>query len=231
MAYLLHLETSLNISSVAIAKDARLLSLSESKIDKSHSKEIMGLIDSALQEAQLNASDLNAIVVSQGPGSYTGLRIGASVAKGLAYALDIPIIGVSTLDSLVEGAKAQLKAPELLLCPMIDARRMEVYSQVVNMKGEVIVSPGAFIIDESSFHDLGNDDAVWFFGNGAAKCEGVIANDNFNYLNGIDVSAVNMLCIGFQKFKNKAFENTVYFEPDYLKEFQTTTPKKNLLNL
>ena len=221
MSILLHIDTSTKLCSVAIAKDGLLLSLKEEYDEQySHAEKLNVFIEAAVAEAAISLADIIAIAVSKGPGSYTGLRIGVSTAKGLCFGLNIPLIAVDTLQALSYGA--QSKHPELaadaLLCPMLDARRMEVYSQIFNTQGQEIRSIEAQIIDAQSFTTLTQN--LYLFGDGAQKClETLSAQSNIHFLADIQTSALWMIAIAQQKFKAKHFEDVAYFEPFYLKDF------------
>ena len=221
MAILLHIDTSTKLCSVAIAKDGVLLSLKEEYDEQySHAEKLNVFIEAAVAEAAISLADISAVAVSKGPGSYTGLRIGVSTAKGLCFGLNVPLIAVDTLQALSYGA--QSKHPELaadaLLCPMLDARRMEVYSQIFNTQGQEIRSIEAQIIDAQSFTTLTQN--LYLFGDGAQKClETLSAQSNIHFLADIQTSALWMIAIAQQKFKAKHFEDVAYFEPFYLKDF------------
>ncbi len=221
MSILLHIDTSTKLCSVAIAKDGVLLSLKEEYDEQySHAEKLNVFIEAAVAEAAISLADISAVAVSKGPGSYTGLRIGVSTAKGLCFGLNVPLIAVDTLQALSYGA--QSKHPELaanaLLCPMLDARRMEVYSQIFNTQGQEIRSIEAQIIDAQSFTNLTQN--LYLFGDGAQKClETLSAQSNIHFLADIQTSALWMVAIAQQKFKAKHFEDVAYFEPFYLKDF------------
>lgn len=229
MGTVLNIETSNTVCSVALAVSGKLTAIAETEIDKSHSHLIMQFIDQVLKEAALKKDQINAIAISGGPGSYTGLRIGASVAKGLAYALNIPIIAISTLDTLIVAAKEKKPHFEGLFCPMIDARRMEVYCQLSNRSGHTILNPTNLILTEDAFLEHIKDNQMLYFGNGAEKATPVLVQSNYTYLEGIKFSAKYMTDLSYEKYMNQEFVNTVYYEPFYLKEFQAIKSKKNLL--
>ena len=236
MALILNLDTSTHICSVALALDGELLGLKESHEDKSHASLLAVFIKNILKENATAISDLNAVAVSKGPGSYTGLRIGVSTAKGLAYASGIPLISVDTLSSMVNGVihdnqlenTALSRSKALCLCPMIDARRMEVYTAIFNPAGEMIEPIDAKIIQEDSFKDILEQNRMIFFGNGAAKCRDILQHPNAIFLEGIDTSARFMVSLSESAWQQKCFEDVAYFEPFYLKEFVATIPKNKL---
>jgi tRNA threonylcarbamoyladenosine biosynthesis protein TsaB len=236
MALILNLDTSTQICSVALALDGELLSLKESHEDKSHASLLAVFITNLLEENTKSISDLDAIAVSKGPGSYTGLRIGVSTAKGLAYASGIRLISVDTLSSMATGVILgnQLEGEilredkSLCLCPMIDARRMEVYTAVFQPSGEMIEPITAKIIQEDSFKDILKQSRVVFFGNGAAKCRDIIQHSNAIFLDGIETSASYMVSLAESAWQQKSFEDVAYFEPFYLKDFVATIPKNKV---
>lgn len=228
MANILCLETATNICSVALFSDNELLGYQEYHLEKSHSNLIPGIIDSTIGNASLQKGDLQAIAVSQGPGSYTGLRIGVSAAKGLCFALNIPLIAVDTLQLMaVEVNRTNFN--DALLCPMIDARRMEVYALLINSKNQVFAPPTPYIIDETSFSKELNEGEVWFFGNGAAKCRPVLgAHPNARFISEVHPTARAMGALAFTAYQSAAFKDVAYFEPFYLKDFRLTKPKSQL---
>lgn len=216
MAYILNIETSTTNCSVAISKDDELLSLVEEDSKKySHAEQLHLFIEEAIQKADITKRDLNAVAISKGPGSYTGLRIGVSAAKGLCYALDIPLISVSTLHSLA----AQVGHHDVII-PMIDARRMEVYTQVFNSKLKPLNEISAKILDKTSFFQIINsEEKICFIGNGAEKFKNLIEDkESIDFVNS-NPSAREMASISSQKNKQQLFEDVAYFEPFYLKDF------------
>lgn len=177
-------------------------------------------------EAGIDMKSLSAISVSEGPGSYTGLRIGISTAKGFAYTLKIPIIAVPTLDVMLEAVRGKFKGDHLL-CAMMDARRMEVYLKMENQEGAEIWATQPMILDERSFSEYSLP--VYLFGNGMPKFRDITMQENLLFIDGIVPDAANMGILAFSKFQAKDFEDVAYFEPNYLKEWRTTTPKKKLV--
>lgn len=235
-ARILHIETATNICSVALSEGEQLIALRESDEDKSHGALLTVFMDEILKESRIKPEDLNAISVSKGPGSYTGLRIGVSAVKGFGYALDLPIIGIDTLLAMAIGAKAceeveelSRQNSELLLCPMIDARRMEVYSGFYTMKDQVFRKVAADIIDADSYADILASHPVVFFGNGSLKIKEILIHDNARFVDGLVPSAKNMILPSLAAYREKNFEDTAYFEPYYLKDFVATIPKKKVL--
>ena len=217
---ILQIETATTVCSVALAKDGQVLALKQVDQRNIHAEVITVFIDELLHTAGYTFSDIDAIAVSCGPGSYTGLRIGISTAKGLCFALDKPLIAVETLESMAYGAIAEGVESDMLLCPMIDARRMEVYTALFNAKGERIHATTAEIIDEKSFADLLIEHRVLFYGDGAEKCQTVLSNHpNAHFLPGFTNSAIYLTKKAEKKLILKEFENVAYFEPFYLKDF------------
>ncbi|MCO6500501.1 MAG: tRNA (adenosine(37)-N6)-threonylcarbamoyltransferase complex dimerization subunit type 1 TsaB [Vicingus serpentipes] len=231
MSLILGIETSTKICSVALSDGDQLLALKEEGGDYSHSEKLTLFIEEVMQQAGKTLKDVSVIAVSKGPGSYTGLRIGVSAAKGLCYALDIPLIAVSTLQAMARGMVQQLNREpnNHLFCPMIDARRMEVYTALFDSENNTIENISAKIIDENSLSTYLNDNSIIFFGDGAEKCQSTLSkNKNAIFSNQGLPSAQYINQIAFQKFLNKDFEDLAYFEPYYLKDFIATTPKKLL---
>lgn len=237
MAIILNIETSTEVCSVNLAKNEALLAERESLEGLNHSRLLTVFIEALFDEAGLNPDGIDAVAVSMGPGSYTGLRIGTSVAKGICYALDKPLIGVPTLDAF--GKYASLNADDyisekdgsdsLLFCPMIDARRMEVYTALYDAEGKQVEPVSARVIDEEAFSSWLSDHKILFFGNGAAKCQKAITHPSALFQGPQKASARFMLTIAEEKFRNKEFENVAYFEPFYLKDFIATVPGNKVL--
>jgi tRNA threonylcarbamoyladenosine biosynthesis protein TsaB len=225
---ILQIETATTVCSVALAKDGRVIGFKQVDQRNIHAEVITVFIDELLTAAGITYNNLDAITVSCGPGSYTGLRIGISTAKGLCFSLDKPLIAIETLESMAQGvldnpallSNSNFPLSTLLLCPMIDARRMEVYTAIFNAKGENIRPTAAEIIDENSFADLLKNNQILFFGDGADKCQTTLGNNpNAHFLTGFTNSATHLTKKAFEKFKLKDFENVAYFEPYYLKDF------------
>jgi tRNA threonylcarbamoyladenosine biosynthesis protein TsaB len=219
---ILQIETATTVCSVALAKDGETTAVKHIEQRNIHAEVITLFIDELLKEAGINYDQLDAISVSSGPGSYTGLRIGISTAKGLCFAMDKPLIAVETLESMADGmiAGMNLGGQDILLCPMIDARRMEVYTAIFDTNGNRIKPTTAEIIDENSFSDLLNEHTILFFGDGAPKCQAVLgANPNPQFVNDFSNSAAHLSKKAYQKFIAGEFEDVAYFEPFYLKDF------------
>ena len=229
MALILQLETSTTSCSVALSFNGETIALKELNERNAHASHLSLFVKDVLAECGKTMSDLNAIAVSMGPGSYTGLRIGVSTAKGLCYALDIPLIAINTLEAMAHGLNAKSIYDFVFYCPMIDARRMEVYTAVYNENLELILPTEAKIIDGDSFSDILKDQKMVFFGDGAMKCaETLDKNPNAVFIEDFVNSAKDLSEIAFEKFKNAEFEDVAYFEPYYLKDFLATQPKKVL---
>ena len=215
MAYILNIETSTTNCSVAIFNDLNLIEFAEVNTgDYSHSKSLHVFIDSILKKSKIFPKDLSAISVSKGPGSYTGLRIGAASAKGLCFALDIPLISIETLKIL-----SQNLLNKGIVIPCLDARRMEVYSAVFDIENKMIRETRAEIINENSFEEYLNKNQVYFIGNANEKLKKIITNKNAEFIDNYFPSARQMGLLSFNKFKNNKFEDLDNFEPFYLKDF------------
>ena len=223
MSLILQIETATSCCSVALAKGGNILAVREINERNIHAEVITKFIEDVAAVAGIPLSDLDAVAVSCGPGSYTGLRIGVSVAKGLCFALEIPLIAVDTLEAMVYGAivKEKYNGDEpILLCPMIDARRMEVFTAVFNTAAVQKKPTAAEIINETSFAGLLENNRILFFGDGAEKCRGVLSgNANAHFLQGFNNSAAHLTQTAFKKFEENKFEDVGYFEPFYLKDF------------
>lgn len=218
MALILALETSTNVCSIALHKDGKLLVSSEIHIEQSHATKLALLIDSVVKISDHKPSDLSAVAIASGPGSYTGLRIGASTAKGICFGLSIPLIAVNSLEILAFQMKG-LNPTGALLCPMIDARRMEVYCLVADSSLQIIQPTHAKVIEEKSFLDLLHSQRIIFFGNGADKCEHTIQHENAQFYKGVNLNATSLGALAFKKFEEGVFEDIVQFEPFYGKDF------------
>ncbi|WP_163408760.1 tRNA (adenosine(37)-N6)-threonylcarbamoyltransferase complex dimerization subunit type 1 TsaB [Flavobacterium ajazii] len=222
MSFILNIETATKNCSVAIAKDGETIICKEiAEEGYSHAEKLHVFIEEIIAESGISVHDLAAVAVSQGPGSYTGLRIGVSAAKGLCFALNIPLIAVDTLQTLA----SQAKISEGKIIPMLDARRMEVYSAVFNSKLETERAIQAEVITENSFSDL--TDTIYFVGDCAEKCRPVLTKENFVFLEEVKYpSAAAMSKISYDKYQISDTVDVAYFEPYYLKDFMITAPKK-----
>ena len=232
MSIILNIETSTNVCSVSLSENESVLASKESFEDKSHSKILSVFINEILTEQKIQAKNLDAVAVSKGPGSYTGLRIGVSMAKGIAFGIEKPLIAISTLQIMAMQVKNEF--PELIqadntwLCPMLDARRMEVYSSFFNNKIEQKKNISADIIDENSYLDILEQKKVYFFGNGSKKCKSIIKHKNANFLQNIFPLSKYMTQLSYKAFKVKDFKDIAYFEPFYLKDFIAIKPKNKV---
>ncbi len=229
MALILNIESSTSVCSVCLAENGKKIAGKETNKQNAHSKILTVFIKDIFQELNLKVKNIDAVAVSKGPGSYTGLRIGVSVAKGIAYGAGIPLISVSTLQNMAWGAKNVLNMKkEDLLSPMIDARRMEVYSQLFDAEINSVNEISAKIIDEQSFSEKLKEHKIFFFGDGAAKCKETIKNKNAIFIENLHPSADYIIPFSEKAFSEQNFEDVAYFEPFYLKNFIATIPKKNI---
>lgn len=219
---LLHIETSTKNCSVAFSRDGRLLSLCEEYDDNyGHSEKLHQFVNWALEGAKIEMKEIEGVCVSKGPGSFTGLRIGVSAAKGFCYGLDIPLLSVNSLEIL---AQSQINQGFDLIIPMIDARRMEVYTAVFDGNGKQLSAIEAKILGENSFLELSGK-KIAFVGDGAEKSKEILRLPGAEFLCDIHPSAKNMIKLAEEKFKQNQFEDVAYFEPFYLKEFMAGNPK------
>lgn len=234
---ILYIETATDICSVAVSQGEELLALVESGAERSHATLLNRFIREACAIAGKDLKQMDAIAVSKGPGSYTGLRIGVSTAKGLAYALSKPLLSCGTIESMAHSA---LQRPEvqnlikqygnqLMLCPMLDARRMEVYTAFFSPECEEKREVRAVIIETNSFEDLLEKHQICFFGNGAEKCKELISHPNAHFMDGLNPSSAAMTTPVLRLFQLSEFEDVAYFEPFYLKDFVATKPRKKIL--
>ena len=229
MARILNIETSTTVCSVNIAENGNKIIGKEMMIQNAHSKVLTVFIEEILKEKKLRIKDFDAISVSKGPGSYTGLRIGVSAAKGIAYGAGKKLISVNTLQNIAWGAKQFLMPEEnILFAPMIDARRMEVYTQLFDNKLNPVNKISAEIIDEQSFLKELEQQKIYFFGDGAAKCKETITHKNAVFVEELYPSADYMIEFSEKAFNENNFEDVAYFEPFYLKDFVAGIPKKNI---
>jgi tRNA threonylcarbamoyladenosine biosynthesis protein TsaB len=220
VSYILNIESSTTNCSVSLANNGELISIRElNEKNYSHSTKLHSFIEEVLKNSNITVNKLSAIAVSSGPGSYTGLRIGVSAAKGLCYALQIPLISVPTLKVLARQLNIQR---EDLIIPVMDARRDEVYSAVYNSEYELVRNIFPEIIDSESFIELAKENKLYFIGNGQEKCERLIRKNSNLIFSNYDTfpSSKEMVLISYEKFKKLKFEDVAYFEPDYLKKFK-----------
>lgn len=219
MSYILNIETATTNCSVSLAKDGNLISFKEdTNPGYSHAESLHGFIEDVLHNAGIGKNKLSAIAISEGPGSYTGLRIGTSTAKGLCYALDIPLVATSTLLALAK----QISIKSGYIIPMLDARRQEVYAAVYTADYECVESIHAKILQQDSFHKYLSEREVYFLGNANRKTSGIISHNNANFIEESLPSAKEMASLSYQKYESQEFADVAYFEPLYLKEFLGT---------
>lgn len=229
MALILCIETATPVCSAALVADGRVLSFRETSEPNAHSKSLTLFLQSMLEETGKHIQDLNAIAVSMGPGSYTGLRIGVSTAKGLAYAADLPVIGIDTLDAMSIAASEVCKDSDIdYFVPMIDARRMEVYAAVFDKHTVKLREVQSDIVSLELYAAYLNKGKVLFFGDGADKTQTALQHDNAVFDAKVLPSSRFMATIAERKFSAAEFENLAYFEPHYLKEFIALTPTKHI---
>lgn len=227
MALLLCMETATERCSIVLANDGKILGNTYSTGDFDHSAQLTLLIEACLQQSQCKLSDLDAIAVSIGPGSYTSLRVGLSTAKGLCYGLNVPLMPIDSLSIIAAGMiQEQLYTSETLYIPMIDARRMEVYAAVYAASGEVLEKPSAIILSAESFKDyFDRGISLVFAGNGAPKFSPVVSS-SFAHFSQVRSNATHMPDLAEKAFQQKAFADVAYVEPFYLKPPNITVPKK-----
>jgi len=223
MAYILNIETSTTNCSVALSKNGTVIGLKEdNSLEYSHAERLHVYIDEVLKTAKVTIDQLEAIAISKGPGSYTGLRIGVSAAKGLCYALSIPLISVPTLEALAH----QVENPKGTIVAMLDARRMEVYSAIYDADYNEIRPTEAEVLTSESYQELLESSSVYFVGNGVAKTKDLITHKNAQFVQDKLPSAKQMCALSYEKFKSIAIEDVAYFEPFYLKDFIAIPSKK-----
>lgn len=224
MAIILNIETATKNCSVCLSEDDKILALSEFNEGQfSHAEKLHTFILDVLEISGREMQDIDAIAVSKGPGSYTGLRIGVSAAKGLCFSLDKPLISIPTLTSLANTISV---GKNEIIVSLLDARRMEVYSSIYDSNHQEIRNTEAQIIDENSFESYLENNKVHFLGDGAEKCKEIIKHKNAIFLNDYFPSSKEMANLSFEKYTNHDFEDVVYFEPYYLKDFVAGKPKK-----
>ena len=234
MATILNIETSTDVCSVALTSEGQVLDHRENYEGQTHATLLSQYVKDMLDYAHSREMKLDAVAVSIGPGSYTGLRIGLSEAKGLAFGLDVPLIGVNTLQLLTVSAMFNhfIDEERLLYVPMIDARRMEVYTAAYSPALEAVLEPQAMILDEQSFKTLLDDGyTLVMMGNGSDKAQELFAQQRVRFISGIKPVAVDMLALAEKAFREQQFIDVAYSTPLYLKEFQATKPKNPVLNL
>ncbi len=239
MGWIMHIETATEVCSVAVAKDGIMPegAYRMSKRKRSHAELVAVFVRELLQVYNISPKQLDAVAVSKGPGSYTGLRIGVSTAKGMAYSGEIPLIAINTLEIMTCGLLTKWKQEKpkeiadddnIWFCPMIDARRMEVYTAFFNASLHCKRNTSADIIEANSYQDILAERKLVFFGNGATKCKEIITHPNACFVDGIYPHAGDMVKLANAYFQKKQFVDTAYFEPFYLKDFVATTPKNKV---
>ena len=230
MSCILHIETSTSVCSVAVSEDGKVIFDKADRTGNNHAEALGSFVDEAMSFSDSHAIPLDAVAVSGGPGSYTGLRIGVSMAKGVCYALDIPLISVSTLELMCVPVLLRYDDMEenALLCPMIDARRMEVYASLYDRALKPVRDIQADVVDSDTYRKWLDERPVYFFGNGAAKCIEIINHPNAHLIDGIEPLAKWMMPLAEKKMLNNIHEDVAYYVPFYLKDFVAKTPKKLL---
>lgn len=233
MAVILNIETSGSVCSAALTAEGTVIAHREDFEGRNHATLLSGFIKHCLDHAADHEIKLDAVAVSMGPGSYTGLRIGLSEAKGLAYALDIPLIGIDTLQLLATRVMFSSDEidPDTIFIPMIDARRMEVYTAAYNFGLEELLKPQAMILDENSYAALkATGKPILYFGSGAEKAQTIFADaPQARYVEGVEAVAVDMIALAEMAYTRRRFVDTAYSTPAYIKDFQATTPKNKVL--
>ena len=228
MSCILHIETSTNVCSVAVSEDGKVIFDKADRTGNNHAEALGSFVDEALSFADSHAIPVDAVAVSGGPGSYTGLRIGVSMAKGVCYALDIPLLSVPTLELM--SVPVLLRHEDIednaLLCPMIDARRMEVYAALYDRALKPVRGIQADVVDADTYRQWLDERPVYFFGNGAAKCMEAINHPNAKLIEGIEPVAKWMMPLAERKMLNDEREDVAYYVPFYLKDFVAKMPKK-----
>ncbi|HET6253779.1 MAG TPA: tRNA (adenosine(37)-N6)-threonylcarbamoyltransferase complex dimerization subunit type 1 TsaB [Puia sp.] len=223
MSVILNIDTSMGTAGVCLSKEGRVLALAESQDPKNHSSWLHPAIRRLLAETGYRPGDLQAVAVTAGPGSYTGLRVGMAAAKGFCYALDVPLIAENTLNMMAFAAREQLPEADLL-CPMIDARRMEVFTAVYQKDGVALLPATAMIVEENSFSELLSVHSISFFGDGSYKCKQLITAPKAAFVNpSYHVGYLGKL--SFLRYLQKEFTGVVYSEPVYTKDFHSHTKK------
>lgn len=221
MSTILNIETSTAVCSAALSKDGKIIALQESAQPNIHAEKLAVFINLIIEEAAIPYSSVDAIAVGMGPGSYTGLRIGTSTAKGLCYALDKPLLAIPTLRAMAIASAAKIKRNDIYYCPMIDARRLEVYTAIYDSTGKEILQVEAKILDKYSFRELLTEKQIAFSGDGMPKMKELFSPDDTHIIwdNDTYASAKNMVLLSEKYFTEKKFANVAYYEPFYLKDF------------
>ena len=229
MSTILHIETSTDVCSVAVSEDTQVIFQQDDHSGPNHAERLGSMIDEALSFTDNHAIPFDAVAVSCGPGSYTGLRIGVSMAKGICYGRNLKLIAVPTLELLcVPVLLREIPEEDALLCPMLDARRMEVYSGIYNRALKPVREVGADIVTAETYKDYLDEHPMYFFGNGAKKCMDVVNHPNAHLIEGIEPLAKWMQPLAERRLLNGTTEDVAYFTPFYLKDFVAKMPKKLL---
>ncbi|MDP4206501.1 MAG: tRNA (adenosine(37)-N6)-threonylcarbamoyltransferase complex dimerization subunit type 1 TsaB [Bacteroidota bacterium] len=234
MPLILNLESSTEVCSVVLSRDGEIIASRENAEGQNHAKLLTVFVEEIFKETGITAQSLDAVAVSSGPGSYTGLRIGVSTAKGICYAAEKPLIAVSPLQSMahyvasVKKDIAPASSENILFCPMIDARRMEVYTALYDSSNTIVKAVSAQIIDENSFREQLESGLVLFFGNGSEKCRKFIVHENAYFVENVVTSARFMYLLAEKAYRENRFVDVAYYEPFYLKDFIATIPTKNV---
>lgn len=228
MPIILNIETSTDVCSICVSNGLEVLAIRETDESYVHASKVTVFIQECLSEANLTLIDIDAVALSKGPGSYTALRIGASTAKGICYALDKPLIAIDTLQSLALASRDKEQNEGAIYCPMIDARRMEVYTALFDASNALIQQTNALIVDKSAFGQyFSKKQDIIFSGNGADKCKNVLQSSNAHF-SSVLCSATNLIPLAIMAYEKTDFEDMAYFSPDYHKPPNITTPKKVL---
>ena len=230
MSCILNIDTSTNVCSVAVSQDGACIFDKEDHSGPNHAERLGTFVDEALSFIDNHAIPLDAVAVSCGPGSYTGLRIGVSMAKGICYGRDVKLLAVPTLELLCVPVllREMVTDDDALLCPMLDARRMEVYAQLFTRPLREVRPIQADVVDADTYREYLDKHPVYFFGNGAMKCKEVIDHPNAHFIEGIEALAKNMLPLAERRMAREEFEDVAYFVPFYLKDFVAKQPRKLL---
>ena len=230
MSCILNIETSTNVCSVAVSENGACIFNKEDREGPNHAVLLGVFVEEALSFIDSHAIPLDAVAVSCGPGSYTGLRIGLSMAKGICYGRDVKLIAIPTLELMCVPLLLNEKVAEdnALLCPMLDARRMEVYAQITNTALQTVKETSADIVEANTYDEYLQDNVVYFFGNGAEKCKEVITHPNARFIEDIVPLAKNMFPLAEKRMAEERFEDVAYFVPFYLKDFVAKEAKKLL---
>ena len=230
MSCILNIETSTDVCSVAVSQDGACIFDKEDHSGPNHAERLGTFVDEALSFADNHAIPLDAVAVSCGPGSYTGLRIGVSMAKGICYGRNVPLLAVPTLELLCVPVLLQemVTDDDALLCPMIDARRMEVYAQVFDRALREVRPIQADVVTADTYREFLDRGPVYFFGNGARKCRDVISHPNAHFIDGVEALARHMMPLAERRMAREETEDVAYFVPFYLKDFVAKQPRKLL---